>query len=162
MLRGACKCDVQVDLAGSNLFKLRRPERRLAYVVAIASFNTDSNMISIRSDNLKRSSSNPAIDEPSAKRQLTTTMKTVPDDFDSDAHKAMDMETLRQMADDPYAPSSLLSSIVAASKGRLDHRHGHLKSARELIAAHPELKEMLDSAWESKSFRDVRNLSLWT
>jgi hypothetical protein len=100
--------------------------------------------------------------ERSARRQFTITMETVPNDLDDDTHKAMDDEILDTMGDDPYVASSLLTFIVNASSGRLDHKYVNPVNTKALIKANPKLKEMLDIAWKSKSFRTVRNLSWWT
>jgi hypothetical protein len=104
------------------------------------------------------------MDERSAKRQLTITqaMETGPNDLDDDTHKAMDEEILDTMGDDPYNPSHLLTLIVNASSERLDQQYVNPFKAKALIKANPKLKEMLDVAWESKSFKIVRNLRLWT
>jgi hypothetical protein len=119
-------------------------------------------MSSTPSGSLKRSGSSPATDERSAKRQLTITMETVPDDLNDDTHKAMDEKILDNMGDDPYASHILLIYIVDASNGRLDQQYANLVKAKALVKANPKLKETLDNAWECKSFRTVRNLSLWT
>lgn len=89
-------------------------------------------------------------------------METVPDDLNDDTHKAMDEKILDNMGDDPYVAFCLLTLIVDASNGRLDQQYATPVKANALVKANPKLKETLDNAWECKSFRTVRNLSLWT
>ena len=124
-------------------------------------------MSSMPSGSLKRTSSNTAINDRSTKRQLAITMETVPDDFNDDDHKAMDKQIIDSMRGDDYNSSIhyqafLLLYIVDASGGRLDNQYANGIKARDLIEANPSLKEVLDDAWRSRSFRAVRNLSLWT
>ncbi|KIJ11786.1 hypothetical protein PAXINDRAFT_171618, partial [Paxillus involutus ATCC 200175] len=53
---------------------------------------------------------------------------------------------------------TLLSAIVACSYGELNYEYKKWMSAKALIIKHPELTEMLDTAWKYKSYGDIRNL----
>jgi hypothetical protein len=109
----------------------------------------------------KRSAPSAVVNERPLKQQPTITMETVPDDLHDDAHKAMDEKILDNMGDDPYIARDLLTLIVENSDGLLDQQYISPTKARTFIKENPKLKEILDIAWEYKSFRTVRNLSLW-
>ena len=57
---------------------------------------------------------------------------------------------------------TLLSYIVRHSKGYLDPKYRLLEENETLIEANAELRDMLVSAWESKSYCKVRNLGAYT
>ncbi|KAI6042758.1 hypothetical protein EDC04DRAFT_2891606 [Pisolithus marmoratus] len=52
----------------------------------------------------------------------------------------------------------LLRFIVEFSNGTLDPKYFDFRVARALIASQPQLVTMLDAAWSSGSYRDIRNL----
>jgi hypothetical protein len=102
------------------------------------------------------------MDERSTKQQPIITMETLPDDLDDESHQAMDEAILDTIGGDPYSPKLLLPVIVEHSRRRLNEEYAYVSKAGALLEANPKLKDLLDAAWESKSFRAVRNLSLST
>lgn len=52
----------------------------------------------------------------------------------------------------------LLNAIIGHSNDHLDTKYLGMQHAKKLIDTHGELRGMLDSAWESKSYREIREL----
>jgi hypothetical protein len=107
---------------------------------------------------LKRSSSNPPMNEPLSKR-TPTILESVPDDFDDTTHQRMDHDVLDLLSDGSFIPFLLLATIASNSDDRLDSKYKDTANAKALIEKHPQLRGMLQDAWEAKSFKDLRNLS---
>ena len=61
----------------------------------------------------------------------------------------------------PSFEQNLISYIVRHSKGELDPRYRLLEENETLIEAHQELRDMLVSAWERRSYREIRNLGTY-
>jgi hypothetical protein len=99
------------------------------------------------------------MDEPPAKRPPTTP-ETVPDDLDNATHQRMDDAVHNFLGNDPFIAYVVLSAIVSMSEGRLDAKYEALASAEALIDEHPQLRGMLESAWKTRSFKDLRRLSV--
>jgi len=109
-----------------------------------------------------------AVESPDESPPLTRTQQDmsqffefVADDLDDAAHRRMD-EELIQYCSSPStlnAAASLLSIIVALSNGRLESKYLNPREAHALLEAHPALLELLREAWDSKTFRAIRNLS---
>ncbi|KAI6118231.1 hypothetical protein F5141DRAFT_1264178 [Pisolithus sp. B1] len=83
--------------------------------------------------------------------------------LDDATHDALDKQVNMCVEDDLKRPSifshtCVLRTIVEYSNGTLDPKYGSSEPARELIMSHPELANMLDVAWKSGSYRDIRNL----
>ena len=100
-------------------------------------------------------------------------LKTLPDRFDAATHHELD-RAVDQAVEEDLGSASVLSSnlqyyallyaIIGRSNGDLDSKYLDLKQAKKLINTHGELREMLDSAWKNKSYREIRNLGtcLWS
>jgi hypothetical protein len=54
----------------------------------------------------------------------------------------------------------LLTTIVAHSNQKLEQKYCALNVVRDLIADNVRLKDMLADAWQSKSFKAIRNISM--
>jgi hypothetical protein len=71
------------------------------------------------------------------------------------------------LPDNPSDPSSwrpaqlrgLLNGFVQGSKGVLDTKYKTAKIAKELFETHPELRDILVTAWNKKEYGRVLNLS---
>ena len=114
---------------------------------------------SARSASLKRSGSNPSMNEPPSKRTPIIILESVPDDFDDPAHQRMDHNVLDIFSGASFNSMFLLAAIALNSDGRLDSKYEDLANAKAMIYKHPQLQGMLQDAWEAKSFKDIRNLS---
>ena len=87
----------------------------------------------------------------------------VPDNLQVDdaTHSRMDDEILQGFPAPPTTAAiaaTLLSTIVSFSDGRLEPKYKDIREAKALLAKHPALKELLQEAWTSKTFRVIRNL----
>ena len=102
-------------------------------------------------------------------------LKTLPDRFDAATHHELDRAVDRAVGDDlgdvsdlgsglgPYRTllRTLLHGIVENSNGDLDTKYLGLQHAKHVINTHGELREMLDSAWKNKAYREIRNLGTY-
>jgi hypothetical protein len=88
-------------------------------------------------------------------------LETVANDLD-DTHSSMDEAVLLDIGSDPNEQrlSLLLCCIVGASNGKLDEKYERKRFAVALLADHPELQDKLMQAWEARSFKEIRNLSM--
>ncbi|KAI6115032.1 hypothetical protein EDD17DRAFT_1827054 [Pisolithus thermaeus] len=85
--------------------------------------------------------------------------------LDDATHDALDKQVNMCVEDDLKRPSifshtCILRTIVEYSNGTLDPKYGSSEPARELIMSHPGLANVLDVAWKSGSYRDIRNLAI--
>jgi hypothetical protein len=74
----------------------------------------------------------------------------------------LDEEVLADMGSDPNEQrlSLLLRCIVGSSNGILDLKYEQKAAAVALLEDHPELRDKLMRAWEARSFKEIRNLSM--
>jgi hypothetical protein len=56
----------------------------------------------------------------------------------------------------------LLSSIASNSDGFIDPKYKDVGVAASLLIDHPDLETKLWEAWETKSFKNIRKLSMYT
>jgi hypothetical protein len=114
------------------------------------------------SSDLKRSSDEPPMGEPSPKRTLETTLESVPNDLDDVTHARLDEEVrnraIYEPSKGPEAQLLLMHSIISFSEGLLDPKHKDVIEALRLFKKHPELRDKLHEAWTAKSFKEIRNL----
>jgi len=85
------------------------------------------------------------------------------DDLSDVDHAALDKDVLQLQLSLPLDlenAATLLTWIVHYSAGKLDHRYVYLPLARDLVSANHELKEALETAWATKSFKTIRNLPM--
>ncbi|KAI6097467.1 hypothetical protein F5141DRAFT_1067146 [Pisolithus sp. B1] len=96
-------------------------------------------------------------------------LSSVPNALDDATHAALDKhinQVVRSVVDEERAFEDygrmaymfLLQTIVEFSNGTLDPKYLGLRVAGEAIMTLPELVAMLDVAWKSRSYRDIRNL----
>jgi len=85
------------------------------------------------------------------------------DRFDDATHLKLDKsvnEAVEGLSD--LVPLSnyavLLNTIIARSENALDRQYLDMLAATKLIKTHGELRDMLVSAWERRSYREIRNL----
>ena len=62
--------------------------------------------------------------------------------------------------DETFHAILLLSAIVSTSEGKLDVKYDMPLNAKALLQEHPSLRDKLKEAWEAKTFRDIRRLSV--
>ncbi|KAI6124196.1 hypothetical protein EDD16DRAFT_1517629 [Pisolithus croceorrhizus] len=97
-------------------------------------------------------------------------LSSVPNALDDATHAALDKhinQVVRSVVDEERAFEDygrmaymfLLQTIVEFSNGTLDPKYLGLRVAGEAIMTLPELVAMLDVAWKSRSYRDIRNLA---
>ncbi|KAI6120838.1 hypothetical protein EV401DRAFT_1388153 [Pisolithus croceorrhizus] len=98
-------------------------------------------------------------------------LSSVPNALDDATHAALDKhinQVVRSVVDEERAFEDygrmaymfLLQTIVEFSNGTLDPKYLGLRVAGEAIMTLPELVAMLDVAWKSRSYRDIRNLEI--
>ena len=87
-------------------------------------------------------------------------LQILPDRFSEAKHKELDKAVNEAMEGlyGPRVPIFLLTCIVAASNGELDPKFNSPMVTETLINAYEDLRAMLSSAWERKSYCDIRNL----
>ena len=100
------------------------------------------------------------MDHPPPKRASEATLERVADDLDDATHIRLDKLVLDAIDDDDYSSILLLTTIAQNSEGKLDSRYSNAYQAKPLLQEHPVLKDVLKKAWEQKSFKDIRNLSM--
>ena len=97
-------------------------------------------------------------------------LKTLPDRFDAATHRELDSVVQKSVNNDlgdvsdvnsGLQHSVLLIAIIENSNGDLDPTYLSFPRAKKLINTHGELREMLDSAWKNKSYREIRNLGTY-
>ena len=95
-------------------------------------------------------------------------LESLPDRF-GDVHEELDKAVNEATPDWNNIPNQftlpfaqiLLSYIVHNSNGELDPKYLLLHESKRLIDAHQELRDMLVSAWERRSYRKIRNLGMY-
>ncbi|KAI6098515.1 hypothetical protein F5141DRAFT_1066869 [Pisolithus sp. B1] len=98
-------------------------------------------------------------------------LSSVPNALDDATHAVLDKhinQVIRSVVDEERAFEDygrmanmfLLQTIVEFSNGTLDPKYLGLRVAGEAIMTLPELVAMLDVAWKSRSYRDIRNLEI--
>ena len=92
-------------------------------------------------------------------------LETLPDRFDDATHQELDRAVNEAASDalsgpliSPIQYYYLLNHIVGHSKDDLDPKYLMIKEAKSLIVNCEELQDMLSSAWERRSYREIRNL----
>jgi hypothetical protein len=90
-------------------------------------------------------------------------LEPVPNVLDDATHARMDAAALETaIFYDPSVPglaAPLLATIVSTSENLLDSKYENNPNAAALLREHPELVEQLTVAWNTKSFKAIRNLS---
>ena len=106
------------------------------------------------SGSLKRPSDeiDPLAHQPS-KRGQEISSESSHDDLDS-----CDQQVLEAMKNRPFDPISLLEAIVTFSDGKLDSKYESMRHAKAIIEAHPPLKSQLKTAWDKKTFQEIRDM----
>jgi hypothetical protein len=113
---------------------------------------------------LKRSSDEPPMGEPSSKRILETTLESIPNDLADATHARLDEEVrnrVQVLHEEPEVPNAiiLLDCIISCSDGLLDQKYTNGVEMQRLYKNHPELQDKLKEAWSTnKSFKEIRNL----
>jgi hypothetical protein len=69
------------------------------------------------------------------------------------------LDTVKDFTPSLQSATFLLSIIVETSEGSLNPENEKNLKAHALLEEHPELIGRLETAWEEKSFKDIRNLS---
>jgi hypothetical protein len=103
------------------------------------------------------------MDPPPPKRAQETTLERVADDIDGAAHARMDELVLAIIAIEEISSpplTYLLMLIVQNSEGKLDSIYSNISQAKALLEEHPTLKDALKEAWNQRSFKEIRNLSM--
>jgi len=92
-------------------------------------------------------------------------LESLPDRFDATTHderdRAVDKAGSKTLSGSLILPIQyivLLNYIAWHSKGDLDPKCIALEEAEALIDTYGELKDMLASAWQRRSYREIRNL----
>jgi len=92
-------------------------------------------------------------------------LDSLPDRFDAVTHdeldRAVDKAASKALSGSLVLPIhyfALLHYIVKHSKGDLDPKYMVLEEAEALIDTYGEVQDMLVSAWERRSYREIRNL----
>ncbi|KAF9239620.1 hypothetical protein BU15DRAFT_74474 [Melanogaster broomeanus] len=97
------------------------------------------------------------------------TLDVVPDIFHAKTHREFDemvnktcanLLQLGETLDTLSQTVLLLVVIIDSSGGHLNSYYSTTTAAVELITTHPELSDMLNTAWKDQSYRDVRNLAI--
>ena len=88
------------------------------------------------------------------------TLERVADDIDDATHTQLDKRVLEIIDGETYSLGYLLISIVSTSEGKLDSTYIEPSKVSTLLREHPTLKIALKKAWEEKSFKDIRILSM--
>lgn len=90
-------------------------------------------------------------------------LEIVANDLNDDTHSSMDLQALIEIGGDPDEQrlSVLLRLIVGLSNGKLDSKYEQRSAAVALLADHPELRVKLMQAWGVRSFKEIRNLSMY-
>ena len=93
--------------------------------------------------------------------------ESLPDRFDAATHRELDRAVDSKAVEDHLGDASVLGSnpeyfallhaIIENSNGDLDTKYLDWGQAKKLITQ-GELRDVLNSAWERKSYREVRNL----
>jgi hypothetical protein len=104
---------------------------------------------------LKRSIEDTGDVPPASRRRLS--LETVSNDLSNAIHVGLDKLVLDTV--DVFSPVFLLNTIAWNSEGKLDPKYKDPTNAQALLKEHPELIDKLKTAWEVKSFKDIRNLS---
>jgi hypothetical protein len=93
---------------------------------------------------------------------VSASLETVANDLDDATHSSMDEAVLVDSGSDPNEQrlSLLLFLIVVTSNGKLDEQLQSFSARTSLLANHPELRDKLMQAWEARSFKKIRNLSM--
>jgi len=55
----------------------------------------------------------------------------------------------------PDMMALLLLMVIVTHAPNLDQKFSHITEARKLISAHPELRDLLKSAWKAKIFESI-------
>jgi hypothetical protein len=85
----------------------------------------------------------------------------VADDLDDATHSFMDEAVLADTGSDPNEQRlSLLLRCIVSYCGQLDSKYAMANAAYTLLKDHPELCDKLMKAWEARSFKEIRNLSM--
>ena len=83
------------------------------------------------------------------------------DDLDDATHSSMDEAVLADTGSDPNEQRlSLLLRCIVGYCAQLDQEYLKPSAAVTLLTDHPELGGMLLQAWEARSFKEIRNLSM--
>ena len=99
-------------------------------------------------------------------------LKTLPDRFDVSTHHELDravyieavegvLGDVSDLSTNPIYYGALLNAIVENSNGDLDTKYLNMRQANKLVNTYGELRDMLDSAWTNKSYREIRNLGMY-
>jgi hypothetical protein len=93
---------------------------------------------------------------------VSASLETVANDLDDATNSSMDEAVLVDSGSDPNEQrlSLLLLLIVVGSNGKLDEQLQNFSTRTSLLADHPELRDKLMQAWEARSFKEIRNLSM--
>ena len=92
-------------------------------------------------------------------------LQILPDRFGEAKHKELD-KAVNEAMEGLYGPHVpillltilLLTCIVDTSNGELDPKFATPGATKTLINTYEDLRAMLSSAWERKSYCDIRNL----
>ncbi|KAG9310693.1 hypothetical protein JVU11DRAFT_9287 [Chiua virens] len=95
-------------------------------------------------------------------------LQSLPDCFDLATHQELDRAVNEDISDvftviEHLSPSDyiiLLVAIVRHSRGDLDSKYLAFSDAKKLMTTYGELRSMLASARELKSYREIRNLAI--
>ena len=90
-----------------------------------------------------------------------------PSFFDNAAHRELDnkvMEDLKSAGVEVLSTGEsilLLDTIIRYSNNQLDTNYLALTEAKHLIKTNDEFRNMLATAWERKSYCEIRNLGVY-
>ena len=109
--------------------------------------------------NMDKAVLNAADDAPSTHK---ATLETVLNGLDDVAHTRMDNAAFNLLNKLPFKPdpATIFATIVATSEGELDLTYMEPRNAFALLEEHPELMNKLEVAWNHRSFKEIRNLSV--
>jgi hypothetical protein len=88
-------------------------------------------------------------------------LKYAQDKLNDRKHRELDDLIFRDFGFTPPSPGLLaiaLCQIVQGLPAKLDQKYAPTNTAKQLIADIPELLDILQEAWTSGTFRNIRNL----
>jgi hypothetical protein len=96
-------------------------------------------------------------------------LKYAQDELNNSKHRELDDLVFRDLQEFGFTPQDTLSpspgqlaialcQIVQGLPAKLDQKYALTNTAKQLIADIPELRDILQEAWTSGTFRNIRNL----